>query len=333
MKINPTQKLSAKLWELAIEQVPTRTGFGEGLLQAAAENEQVVALTADLKESTKVEAFANKYPARFFDLGVAEQNLAGVASGLAAMGKIPFMTSYAVFSPGRNWEQIRTTICYNNRNVKIVGSHAGLSVGPDGGSHQALEDLALTRVLPNLVVLSPADALEAAKATVAAAKFNGPVYLRLARAASPVFTTDETPFAIGQAQLLVEASKPQVGLIATGPLVYQALRAAKKLFEEHIEVSVLNVATIKPLDELAIVTLAKQAKAILTIEEHQQTAGLGGAVAELLARTYPVPMEFIGVDNRFGQSGEPAELFEHYGLSVRDMMEKTKILLARKTRS
>ncbi len=332
MKINPEQKLNPKLWEVSIEQAPTRQGFGEGLLIAGEEDKNVVALCADLKESTKNDAFAKKFPERFFEIGVAEQNMAGAASGLAAMGKIPLISSYATFSPGRNWEQIRTTICYGDRNVKIAGHHAGVSVGPDGGSHQALEDIALMRVLPNMTVVVPCDAVEAMKATIAAAKSSGPVYIRLSREKTPVMTTDDTPFEIGKANLLLESDKPQVGIVVCGAITYQALRAAKKLADEHISVSVLNMHTIKPLDKKSLISLAKQAGAIVTVEEHQQAGGLGGAVAECLAEEVPVPMEFIGVDDRFGQSGEPAELIEHYGLSAETIVEKVKLVLAKKNK-
>lgn len=332
MKTNPDQKLNPKLWEVSIEQAPTRQGFGEGLLIAGEKDANVVALCADLKDSTKNDAFAEKFPERFFDLGVAEQNMAGVASGLASLGKIPFMSSYAVFSPGRNWEHIRTTICLNNANVKIAGHHAGVSVGPDGGTHQALEDIALTRVLPNMTVIVPCDAVEAMKATLAVAQMTGPAYLRLSREKTPIMTTDDSPFAIGKANLLLDPAKPQVGIIACGAILYQALRAAKKLADEHIEVAVLNMHTIKPLDKKALLDLTKRTGALVTVEEHQQAGGLGSAVAEYLATEYPVPMEFVGIADRFGQSGEPAELIEHYGLGADTIVEKVKLVLARKNK-
>lgn len=332
MKINPDQKLNPKLWEVSIEQAPTRQGFGEGLLIAGEEDENVVALCADLKESTKNDLFAKKFPERFFEMGVAEQNMAGVASGMAAMGKIPFISSYATFSPGRNWEHIRTTICLNDSNVKIAGHHAGVSVGPDGGSHQALEDIALMRVLPNMTVVVPCDAVETMKATLAIAQIEGPAYIRLSREKTPVMTTDDTPFEIGKANLLLDPEKPQVGIIACGAILYQALRAAKKLADEHISVSVLNMHTIKPLDKKTLLHLAKQVGAIVTVEEHQQSGGLGSVVAECLATEHPVPMEFVGVDDRFGQSGEPAELVEHYGLGADTIIEKVKLVLARKNK-
>lgn len=322
--------INPKLYQLTVEQKSLREGFGEGLVLAGAADKRVVALCADLKESTKMDLFAEQFAERFIELGVAEQNMAGVASGLSAMGKIPFMASYAIFSPGRNWEQIRTTICYNNANVKIVGSHAGVSVGPDGGSHQALEDIALMRVLPRMTVVVPCDALEAKKATLEIAKTKGPVYLRLAREKSPVVTTEETPFQIGKANLLLDPAKPQVVVIACGPLVYNSLLAAKKLKEEGIEVAVLNNHTIKPLDKKTILEVVKKAGAVVTVEEHQQAGGMGSTVAELLAKNYPVPMEFVGVDNMFGQSGTPAELIEHYNLGVDSIMHAVRVLLARK---
>lgn len=326
--INRSQKLNPKIFDKDVEQLPIRKGFGEGLLLAAQQDKRVVGLCADLTDSTYMNIFKQKFPERFIEVGVAEQNLAGVASGLAAMGKIPFITSYAMFSPGRNWEQIRTTICYNDRPVKIVGSHAGVSVGPDGGTHQALEDLAITRVIPNMVVISPCDAIEARKATLACAKTKFPTYIRLAREKTPVITTEDSPFEIGKAQVLFEPKKADVGIIATGALVYKALQVAKELGN----VKVLNLSTIKPLDEDAVWRLAHETGAIVTVEEHQIAGGMGSAVAECLARHYPVPMEFIGVKDKFGQSGTPDELLEHYGMGEKDIKEAVKRVLLRKSR-
>ncbi|MBI4136050.1 MAG: transketolase family protein [Candidatus Vogelbacteria bacterium] len=328
--LNPTQKLNPKLYDLNIEQVPIRKGFGEGLVLAAEKDERVVGLCADLTESTQMHLFRQKFPNRFIEIGVAEQNLAAVASGLAAMGKIPFLTSYAMFSPGRNWEQIRTTICYNDRDVKIIGSHAGVSVGPDGGTHQAIEDIAITRVIPRMTVVVPADAIEAKKATVALASRRGPTYLRLAREKTPVVTTEESPFAIGQANVLIDPVAPDALIIACGPLVYNALAAAKKLWNEKIEVTVINNHTIKPLDREAILKQAQRAQAVVTVEEHQQAGGLGGAIAELLAAELPTPIEFIGVADQFGQSGTPAELVEHYGMGITAIVEAVKKVIKRK---
>jgi transketolase len=248
------------------------------------------------------------------------------------MGKIPFITSYAMFSPGRNWEQLRTAACYNDRPVKIAGSHAGVSVGPDGGTHQAIEDIAIMRVLPRMVVIAPCDSIEAKKATLAAAKTNTPVYIRLARDKTPIVTTEATPFEIGKAQRFFEpvTGKPDVGIIATGSLVYNALIAAKELEKEKIGVSVLNLPTIKPLDVDAIVKLAREAGKIVTVEEHQIHGGMGSAVAEALAQNYPVPIEFVGVKDQFGQSGTPNELVEHYGMGVSGIKEAIKRILKRK---
>ncbi len=330
--LNDKLKLNSKVFNEDVEQVAIRQGFGKGLLQAGIDDEKVVALCADLTDSTKMNLFAEKFPDRFVEIGVAEQNLATVASGMAAMGKIPFISSYAMFSPGRNWEQIRTTIAYNDRPVKIAGSHAGISVGPDGGTHQAVEDLAIMRVVPNMVVISPCDAIEAKKATIACAKTKEPTYLRLARENTPIITTEDTPFEIGKAQLVFipEQGLAQVGIIATGALVHKALVAAKDLEKKGVKVKVLNLATIKPLDEEAIITLAKETKAIVTVEEHQIACGMGSAVAECLSANYPVPIEFIGVKNKFGQSGTPAELIEHYEMGVSHITKAVEKVLTRK---
>ncbi|MEK7135313.1 MAG: transketolase C-terminal domain-containing protein [Patescibacteria group bacterium] len=312
--LNSELKLNTKMFDEKVEQLPTRQGFGEGLLEAGEKNENVVGLCADLVESTKMNLFAEKFPKRFIEMGVAEQNLASVASGMAAMGKIPFISSYAMFNPGRNWEQIRTTICYNNQPVKIVGSHTGVSVGPDGGTHQAIEDIAITRVIPRMVVISPCDSLEAKKATLAASETGTPVYLRLAREKTPIMTTARTPFKIGKAQIFWESKAPKAGIIATGTLLHKAMQAAKELEEEGIETEVMNLSTIKPLDEEGILNFAKRVKKLVTVEEHQVSGGMGSAVAEYLAQVYPVPIEFIGVQDEFGQSGTPDELIEHYGM-------------------
>lgn len=324
--LNPELKLNSKMFDEKVEQVPIRQGFGEGLVLAGEKNEQVVGLCADLTESTKMNLFAEKFPNRFIQIGVAEQNLASVASGMAAMGKIPFISSYAMFSPGRNWEQIRTTICYNNQPVIIAGSHAGVSVGPDGGTHQAVEDIAITRVIPRMIVISPCDAVEAKKATIKAAENKTPVYIRLAREKTPVMTTEKTPFAIGKAQTFWESKKPKVGIIATGALLYKALQAAKELKEQKIEVEVLNLSTIKPLDEKAVIMLARKADAIVTVEEHQVSGGMGSAVAECLAENHPVPIKFVGVRDEFGQSGTPDELIEHYGMGKNSIIKAVKEL-------
>lgn len=307
----------------------TRDGFGQALLELGEKNPNVVVVCADLAESTRVLAFKDKYPERYVEAGVAEQNMATVASGLANYGKVPFIASYAAFSPGRNNEQIRTTISLNNVPVKIVGAHAGVSVGPDGATHQALEDLALMRVQPNMTVLSPCDSEEARKATLAAAAHPGPVYIRLTREKSPIMTTPETPFTLGAANVMWEADeRAEVAVFATGPLLYHALLAAKEL-EHAVPVAVVNIHTIKPLDR-AVIEHAKNAGAVVTVEEHQVAGGLGSAISELLAINYPLPIEFIGVHDKFGQSGEPKELYEHYGMGVKDIVEAIKRAQSRK---
>ena len=311
--INPKSYLNPKLYDPDIEQKPSRDGYGEGLVLAGEENENVVALCADLTESTRTQAFAEKFPQRFFEIGVAEQNLATVAAGMALGGKIPFITSYATFSPGRNWEQIRTTICYNDVPVKIIGSHAGISVGADGATHQALEDMAMMRALPNMMVICPTDHIEARKATQALAKTGKPGYMRLSRDKVPVITTNETPFQIGRAEVYAEGK--DVAVIACGQMVYRALVAAKELELHKISVRVINCHTIKPLDKQAIIKAAEDCGAIVTVEEHQITGGLGGAVAEVLSQNYPVPLKIIGIEDRFGESGEPNELLKKFGLT------------------
>lgn len=298
-----------------LEKEPIRKGFGRGLKKAGELDENVVAACADLTESTQMHLFKEAYPERFIEVGVAEQNLVTVGSGLAAMGKIPFVSSYAAFSPGRNWEQIRTTICLNDQPVKIVGSHAGISVGPDGATHQMLEDIALMRVLPNMVVIAPGDSVEAEKATLALAKDKRPGYLRLAREATPVFTTAETPFEIGKAYTLTYGS--DITFVATGTMTYQALRAAEMLFKDGIDAEVVHVPTIKPLDATTILTSVKKTRRVITMEEAQINGGLGGAVSELLGEELPSRIKRIGMRDRFGESGKPEELLEHFGLTAK----------------
>ena len=327
--IPASAKLDPKLFKDKLDERPTRDGYGEGLVLAGDADPNVVALSADLTESTRAEAFAKKYPERFFEIGVAEQNMATIAAGLGTQGKIPFISSYATFSPGRNWEQIRTTISYNDSNVKIAGHHAGISVGPDGATHQGIEDIATMRVMANMKVIVPCDAIEARKATLAAAHIWGPVYLRFGREKSPVFTTDKTPFTPGKAQVFWQSAKPQVLIIGCGMLLHNALLAAKQLDKEGISTTVLNVHTVKPLDEETILEHAKRAGAVVTVEEHQVSGGLGGAVAELLARRAPLPVEFIGMQNVFGESGSPAELVEKYGMGVKDIKAAVKKALRR----
>jgi transketolase len=304
---------------------PTRKGFGKGLLKAGELDDQVVALCADLTESTQINLFAEKFPERFVEVGIAEQNLVTVASGMAHMGKIPFTSSYAAFSPGRNWEQIKTTICLNNQPVKIVGSHAGLYTGPDGATHQMLEDVALMRVLPNMVVVVPGDSVEAEKATLALAKDNRPGYLRLARDNSPVMTTEDTPFEIGKAY--VYSPGQDVTIIANGTMTSVALQAAESMFSDGIDAEVIHCPTVKPLDAATILTSVKKTKHVITIEEAQINGGLGGAVAELLSEHLPVPVIRMGVKDEFGQTGTPEELLEHYGLTPKHVMMNAHELL------
>ena len=327
--MNPDAQLASNIFD-APEMAATRDGFGKGLVEAARADARVVALSADLTESTRVEEFKKGFPERFVEIGVAEQNMATVAAGMATYGKIPFITSYAAFSPGRNWEQIRTTIALNNVPVIVCGMHAGVSVGPDGATHQMLEDIALMRAMPNMIVISPCDSEEGRKATLAAAKAGRPVYMRYTREKTPVMTSAETPFQIGKAQIFWRSDAPQAAIFATGPLVHNALLAAKQLGEEGVQTTVVNVATIKPLDVETVVAESKKAGAVVTVEEHQTTGGLGGAISEVLAQSAPLPIEFVGVKDVFGQSGEPKELIEHYGMGVAHIAEAAKRAIARK---
>ena len=327
--INLKAKLVADLFDKSkIQMMATRDGYGKGLVEAGEKDDRVVVLCADLTESTRSLWFAEKFPERFIELGVAEQNMATVAAGMANYGKIPFISSYAAFSPGRNNEQIRTTICINNVPVKIGGAHAGISVGPDGATHQALEDVALMRVLPRMTVLVPCDAVEAQKATVAAAFIPGPAYIRFGREKSPVFTTKETPFEIGKAEIFREGK--DVAIIGCGMLLHNALMAAEELSKEGIEAMVINSHTVKPIDSEMIIKAAKETGAVVSVEEHQVAGGLGSAVAEVLAKNYPVPQEFIGVNDRFGESGEPWELVEKFGMGVKDIKEAVRRVIKRK---
>jgi len=305
---------------------PTRLGFGRGLLLAGQDNEQVVAVCADLTDSTQMSLFKNAFPERFVQVGVAEQDLVTVGSGLAAMGKIPFVSSYAVFSPGRNWEQIRTTVCINNQPVKIIGSHTGINVGPDGATHQMLEDLALMRVLPNMVVIAPADSLEAQRATIAMAHDERPNYMRLAREATPVITTDKTPFQIGRAYIYAEGK--DISLIATGTMTFHALIAAQLLAQDSISAEVIHVPTIKPLDNKVILDSARKTKAVITIEEGQINGGLGGAIAELLSEEEPTKLKRIGMNDHFGESGRADELMSHFSLDAAHIRMAAHLLLS-----
>lgn len=311
-----------------IQMVPTRDGFGRGLVEAGEKYQRVVALCADLSESTRFHWFAQKFPERFIQMGVAEQNMATIASGMANYGKIPFIGSYAAFSPGRNNEQIRTTISLNRVPVKVVGCHAGVSVGPDGATHQQIEDIALMRVQPNMTVVVPCDAVEAQKATMAIVFNNEPSYLRLGREKSWVFTTPQTPFEIGKAEILRDGQ--DIAIIGCGILLYNALVAAEELAKEQIDCMVINSHTVKPLDEKTIIEAAKKCGAVVSVEEHQVNGGLGSAVAECLSRNHPVPQEYIGVQNRFGESGDPFELIEKLEMGVNSIKDAVKKVMKRK---
>ena len=330
--LNPDLKLSEKIFSPDIEKVPLRDGYGMGVVKAGETDKNVVVLCADLTESTRSLEFAKKFPDRFFEVGVAEQNLATIAAGLGVSGKIPFISSYAAFSPGRNWEQIRTTIAYNDSNVKIVGSHAGISVGPDGATHQATEDIATMRTMANMKVLVPCDVHEAERITITAAYSIGPCYIRLAREKTPVVTTKDTPFQLGKVAWfwMPEKEKFDATIFVAGPLMYNALCAAKELYEEGVDVAVINIPTVKPLDEGGIVEAAKRCGAVVTVEEHQVMGGLGGAIAECLAKRLPTPMEFIGMQDTFGESGPPDQLIEKYGMGIIHIKEAAKRVIGRK---
>lgn len=308
---------------------PTRLGFGEGVEAAARANDQVVGLGADITASVAMDRFATAFPERFFSMGIAEQNCIGVASGLALEGKIPVFSTYGVFAALRTTDFIRISVCYNNLHVIIGGAHAGISVGPDGATHQALEDIAIMRVLPNMTVLSPCDATQTRIATEAAIQqHQGPVYIRFGREAVPDFTATDQKFTIGKAQLLQSGN--DISLLATGHMCWEALQAAQLLQANGIQARVLNFHTIKPLDEQAVVLAAKETGALLTVEEHQINGGFGSALAEVLVKNHPVPMDLIGMQDQFGESGKPEELTKKYGLTAANIYNRAKILLQRK---
>ncbi len=310
------------------DMVPARDGYGKALVELGNENTEIVVLTGDLSESTRVQWFQEKFPDRFIEVGVAEQNMMGLAAGLALSGKIPFVSSYAVFCPGRAWDQIRVSVCYNRANVKIAGAHAGISVGPDGATHQALEDVASMRCLPNLTVVVPADWIEARKATKAIAVIDGPCYIRFGREKVPTITTDKTPFTIGKAEIYRDGD--DVAVVACGVMVYEALVAAEKLSKEGIDVMVVNNHTVKPIDKNTLVSVAKRCGAMVTAEEHQINGGMGSAVMEVVAEKYPVPMERIGMRDSFGESGKPSELLAKYGMTSKEIMQACRNVLRRK---
>jgi len=311
-----------------LEQKPTRDGYGHGLVELGKKNENIVVLGADLTGSTRCDWFRKEFPDRFIQIGIAEQNMMCVATGLALSGKVPFASTYSVFCPGRNWDQIRISVAYNKVNVKFTGAHAGVSVGADGATHQGLEDIAITRCLPNMTVLAPCDMIETQKATIAAGEMEGPVYLRFAREATPIFTTEETPFEIGKAQIFKEGK--DASIIACGPTVHEALLAADELEKEGISVEVVNNHSIKPIDEKTITETAKKTGAVVTAEDHQVMGGMGSAVAEVLGKNQPTPIEMIGVQDRFGESGGTDELMEVFGLVAKDIKEAVKKVIKRK---
>lgn len=311
-----------------VHMIPTRNGFGDGLVECGEKNKNTYVICADLTESTRTKAFEDAFPERFVRFGVAEQGMAAVAAGMALAGKRVWIASYAAFSPGRNWEQIRTTACLQNQNVKIAGAHAGVSVGPDGATHQMIEDIALMRVLPNMTVLVPCDAEETRKATILANEIDGPVYVRFAREKSPVFTKKEAPLELGKAQVFREGD--DIALIGCGPLVYECLQAAEMLSEMGIEARVINNASVKPMDEKTILKAAKECGAIVTVEEAQVAGGMGSAVAEFLAEHHPTPLSRIGMQDRFGESGEPQELLEHFKLTAPHIKDEALRVLKRK---
>lgn len=329
IQLNSKLNLARNILNEKVGMIATRDGYGKALVDLGKKNKDIVVLCCDLTESTRSNYFQEAYPNRFIEMGIQEQNMAGVAAGMALSGKIPFISSYAVFSPGRNWDQVRVSICYNNANVKIAGAHAGISVGPDGATHQALEDIAITRCLPNMTVLVPCDEQETYKATVAAANMHGPVYIRFARENTAVMTTIKTPFQIGK----VEIFKPgkDVSLIACGPLLHQTLLAADQLAHEGINAQVINCHTIKPLDTKNILECVRETRAVVTVEEHQVTGGLYGAITECLAAHFPVPVKAVGMPDSFGESGEPAELLEKYGMTVTNIVQQAKAVIDMKS--
>lgn len=325
--LNKDLKLNEKLFDQDVEQRATRDGFGEALVELGEKDPNIVVLTADLSESTRTDGFEKLFPERFFEVGVAEQNMAAIAAGLGTSGKIAFISSYATFSPGKNWETIRTTIVYNQANVKIAGHHSGIMTGPDGATHQATEDIAITRAWPNITIFIPCDAIEAKKSTIESANINGPVYLRYTRDKTPIITTNETPFDKNKIQTFWVSENPKATIFACGYMLYYALLAARNLEAKGINVLVANVATIKPADESTIIELAKQTGKVVTVEDHQITGGMGGMIAEVLAKKQPTPMEFVGLQNTFAESGTPKDLLKKYKMDETAIEEAVKRMI------
>lgn len=328
--LNPNLKLNQKLFDSDVEKDATRVGFGKGLLKLGETDPNVVALCADLTESTNAHLFAQKFPERFFEMGVAEQNMAAVAAGLGVSGKTAFISSYATFSPGKNWETIRTTIVYNQANVKIAGHHAGVMTGPDGSTHQATEDIAITRCWPDIEIYIPCDNIEGEKATIAAGQIKTPVYLRFSRDKTPIITTIDTPFKPGKMYDFWVSENPQATIFATGYILYHALLAAKELEDEGIQTTVVNVSSVKPLDTDAILKFTNQTGAVVTAEDHQVMGGMGSAIAEALAKYNPLPVEFIGLQNTFAETGTPADLIKKYGMDSDAIKDAVRRVIRRK---
>ncbi len=327
--LNPKLHLSSKVFDLDAKQKATRDGFGNALVELGSTNKDVVVLTADLSESTRTEEFEKKFKERFFEVGVAEQNMAAIAAGFAISGKIPFISSYAVFSPGKNWETIRTTIIYNRANVKIAGHHAGIITGADGSTHQATEDIAITRVFPGITIFVPCDAIEAKKATIEAANIKGPVYLRFSRDKTPIITTEKTPFDKNTPQVFWISENPKVTIFAAGYVLYYALLAAKILEQKQVNVIVVNLSTIKPANEKEIVALAKKTNRVVSVEDHQVMGGLGSMIAEVLAKNSPMPMGFVGLQDTFAESGSPKDLIKKYKIDELGIIEAVEKVMAR----
>lgn len=328
--LNPKLKLNKKLFDKDVELAPTRAGFGSGLLALGETNPNVVALAADLTESTQANKFAEKFPERFIQTGIGEQNMAAIAAGLAVTGKVAFISSYATFSPGKNWETLRTTAVYNEANVKIAGHHAGIMTGPDGATHQATEDVAITRIWPNMHVYVPCDSIESKKATIASADISTPVYLRYTRDKTPIITTEETPFVAGKMQDFWVTENPQATIFAMGYMLFYALVAAKELEEEGFPVLVVNAAVVKPLDEEGILRFTGHTGAVVTVEDHQVEGGLGSALAEFLAKNNPLPMEFVGLQNTFAESGAWQDILKKYTMDVPAIKKAVKKVIKRK---
>lgn len=327
--LNPDLKLNQKMFDKTAEMKATRDGFGTGLIYLGETNPAVVVLTVDLNESTRTEEFSKKFPERFFECGVAEQNMAAIAAGLGVSRKIPFMSSYATFSPGKNWETIRTTIVYNHSNVKIAGHHSGVMTGPDGATHQATEDIAITRCWPGIEVIVPCDSHESRKAVIMSADIDGPVYLRFSRDKSVVMTTEETPFD-KKIQTFWVTENPQCTIFGTGHMLYHAMVAGKELESEGINVLVANIACIKPLDTEGVLDLIEKTGCAVSVEDHQVMGGLGGAIAELLALKRPAPMEFVGLQNTFAESGSPKDIMEKYGMGKEAIKAAVRKVIGRK---